>query len=106
MNTYSIIKNNIVINVFVINQKNDEFAQSVCEEMKGDFFIYRDESERQPSAGWVFNSDTQRLEPNKPYESWIFDEDMFFWKSPVSYPTDGKYYIWDEETLSWVEVNG
>ena len=26
------------------------------------------------------------------------------WEAPVPYPDDGKTYIWDEATLSWVLV--
>ena len=35
--------------------------------------------------------------------SWVFDEDTCWFKPPVEYPTDGKPYIWDEPTVSWVE---
>lgn len=39
----------------------------------------------------------------QPYDSWLFDEDTFLWNAPVAYPEDGKDYIWNEETTSWVE---
>jgi hypothetical protein len=26
------------------------------------------------------------------------------WEAPVPMPTDGKRYLWDEQTLSWVEI--
>ncbi len=38
----------------------------------------------------------------KPYPSWILDEDTCLWEPPVPYPTDGKIYLWDEDTLEWV----
>lgn len=41
----------------------------------------------------------------QPYPSWAFDETTFVWSSPAPYPTDGKYYRWDEPTVSWVEVS-
>ena len=86
-----------------VNQKNDIFAESVCNEMDGDFFVYTEEFERQPSFGWIFNTEKERMEPNRPYESWIFDEEMFFWKSPVDYPKDGKNYRWNESIINWVQ---
>jgi hypothetical protein len=35
--------------------------------------------------------------------SWIFDEVLCQFKSPVNRPEDGKHYYWDESTISWVE---
>ena len=40
----------------------------------------------------------------KPYPSWIFNEDKCIWECSVPFPTDGKAYKWDEDTLSWVEL--
>lgn len=43
----------------------------------------------------------------KPYPSWILSTSTFNWEAPISKPTDGKLYVWDEPTLSWKElVNG
>ena len=40
----------------------------------------------------------------QPYPSWLLDEDNCLWHSPVLHPTDGKRYLWDEATISWVLV--
>ena len=39
----------------------------------------------------------------QPYPSWTLDAEAE-WQPPVPYPTDGKMYTWNEETLSWNEV--
>ena len=39
----------------------------------------------------------------QPYPSWTLDSDAK-WQSPTPRPTDGKFYTWNEETLSWDEV--
>jgi hypothetical protein len=39
------------------------------------------------------------------YASWVFNEDTCSFDPPVPYPEDGKFYQWDEETTSWVEIN-
>lgn len=39
----------------------------------------------------------------KPYPSWVFNEDKCIWENSIPYPTDGKPYKWDEETLSYIE---
>jgi len=40
--------------------------------------------------------------PEQPFESWIWNEDISVWESPVPYPNDGEYYLWNEELGSWV----
>ena len=40
--------------------------------------------------------------PAQPYPSWVWGGDQ--WNAPVEMPDDGNYYKWDEDTLSWVEV--
>ena len=60
---------------------------------------------RKNFAGVGYTYDTVRdafISP-KPYQSWVLDEQTCLWEAPISYPNDGKSYIWDEPTLSWVE---
>ena len=42
--------------------------------------------------------------PAQPYDSWVWNTETLNWEAPVPYPDDGKFYTWDEETQSWVEV--
>jgi hypothetical protein len=42
--------------------------------------------------------------PPKPFPSWILNSTGAIWDPPVAYPSDGKYYIWNEENQSWDEV--
>jgi len=42
--------------------------------------------------------------PPKPFPSWLLNESTCLWNPPISYPNDGKLYVWDEQSLSWVEV--
>ena len=59
-------------------------------------------------AGIGYTYDQQRdvFIPAKTYASWVLNEETFLWKSPIPYPTDGKIYSWNEESQTWVEVNG
>ena len=61
---------------------------------------------RKNYAGIVYTYDSQRdaFIPPKPYPSWTLVEETCRWVSPISYPTDGKLYNWNEETLSWIEA--
>ena len=40
----------------------------------------------------------------QPYASWILNNDKCIWESPVEYPSDGKRYTWNEDTMSWNEI--
>lgn len=40
------------------------------------------------------------------WASWIFNEETCSFEPPVSCPTDGKPYRWDEPTTSWIEITG
>lgn len=44
-----------------------------------------------------------RFRAPSPFASWQFDTDSWSWEAPIPYPEDGKPYIWDEETISWIE---
>lgn len=55
-------------------------------------------------AGVGFLFDGVGFYEPQPYPSWTKDEDTYLWNAPTPMPTDDKSYIWDEATLSWVEV--
>jgi hypothetical protein len=40
----------------------------------------------------------------QPYNSWQLDQETYLWQAPTPMPEDGKVYDWDEETLSWIEI--
>lgn len=56
--------------------------------------------------GYVYDSGRDAFIPPKPFNSWLLNETTCLWEAPVSYPTDGKRYYWDEPTLSWVQNTG
>ena len=39
----------------------------------------------------------------KPYASWTLNSTTYLWEPPVTYPSDGKSYQWDETSKSWKE---
>jgi hypothetical protein len=61
---------------------------------------------RKNYAGIDYTYDTTRdafIAP-KPFTSWLLNETTCQWEAPTAYPTDGKRYRWDEETISWAEI--
>jgi hypothetical protein len=55
--------------------------------------------------GYTYDKVRDAFIAPKPYNSWLLDENTCKWKAPVDYPTDGKIYIWNEETLTWDAIN-
>ena len=53
--------------------------------------------------GYTYDPVRDAFIPPQPYASWTLDEETCLWQSPVAMPTDGKAYVWDEETLQWAE---
>jgi len=54
--------------------------------------------------GYTYNAQLDAFIPPKPYASWILDEETCLWNAPTPYPQDNKRYNWNEDTLSWVEI--
>ena len=62
---------------------------------------------RKNHAGIGYTYDLQRdaFVPQKPYNSWVLNEQTCLWEAPIPRPTDGQKYTWNELTLSWDLVN-
>ena len=54
------------------------------------------------AVGMVYDEDLDVFLHPKPYPSWVLDEDIMMWESPV--PAPAGPHDWDEATLSWIEV--
>lgn len=54
--------------------------------------------------GYTYDSARDAFISPQPYPSWVLDEETCIWNAPVAYPNDQKPYIWDEGSLTWVEV--
>jgi len=52
--------------------------------------------------GFTYDSTRDAFIPPKPFNSWTLNEDTCDWKAPVTYPTDGQLYKWNEENQTWV----
>jgi hypothetical protein len=53
--------------------------------------------------GGTYDSVRDAFIPPKIFNSWVLDEATCLWVAPVPKPEDGKQYLWDEPSLSWVE---
>lgn len=66
----------------------------------------QNKSFRKNYAGISFSYDYVRdaFIPPQPYPSWTLNEQTCLWDPPVPMPVSVNPYMWDEATLSWVEV--
>lgn len=53
--------------------------------------------------GYSYLPDLDVFKPNKPagLDSFVFNEELWNWVTPVSMPIDDQNYFWDESTISW-----
>jgi hypothetical protein len=56
------------------------------------------------SIGYIYDANSDVFYPPSPYPSWVLSPLTCLWEAPVAMPTDGKEYIWNENSKSWVEA--
>ena len=109
---------NIVENVIVVH--NNELLENGAEsEAKGIAFcksLFGSDTtwvqtsyngtfrKRYAAIGGTYDAELDAFIYEKPFPSFVFNSETIDWEAPVPYPTDGKYYVWNEDTVSWVEV--
>ena len=54
--------------------------------------------------GFTYNEEADVFIAPQPFPSWTLNETTTDWDAPVAKPVDDKFYAWDEESLSWVEI--
>jgi len=53
------------------------------------------------AIGYKYDSSRDAFIPPNPYASWALNETTYQWESPISYPSDGNDYRWNESTKAW-----
>ena len=54
------------------------------------------------SIGYTYDEAIDAFIPQKPFDSWILNEETANWEAPTPRPEGN--FRWNEETLSWLEV--
>jgi hypothetical protein len=54
--------------------------------------------------GYTYDQERDAFIPPRPFNSWALNEETCRWDPPTPYPNDGKYYEWNEGTISWKEI--
>lgn len=99
-NPVALIKDEVVSEVVYMLDRTDEEIKQELSNHEYDYFIFFNDYGFELFVGQE-KIDDKHFAFSKPYPSWIFDEDGFFWKAPVDFPQDQKAHIWNEENQSW-----
>ena len=55
--------------------------------------------------GYTYDSVRDAFYAPKPFASWTLDEETCTWNAPTPMPVEeGKFFTWNEETISWDEI--
>jgi hypothetical protein len=52
-------------------------------------------------VGYTYNAKQNVFYAPQPFPSWVLSAD-YLWKAPTPNPDDGKVYLWNEPTKTWV----
>jgi len=111
-------ENNIVLRVIVIDDTHEADGENWCNNFADGAWKQTSYNTHQnmhsggksplrknyAGIGFRYDARLDGFIPPQTYPSWILDEGMCQWESPVPMPTDGAEYRWNEATLSWDEV--
>ena len=101
-------QNNVVIDVVVICDE-DENTYADWRKQFGETYVqtsYNNRIRKQYAGiGFTYNKIADVFIAPQPFPSWSLDSNHD-WQPPVAMPNNGKFYRWNEGSLSWVEVVG
>lgn len=55
-------------------------------------------------VGYTYDSTRDAFIPEKPFNSWVLDEETCLWNPPSPHPDDGEKYMWNESSLVWEKM--
>lgn len=102
-------ENNMVVRVLVVPDEQEHRGQEfLAEDLNlGGTWIqtsYNHNIRKQyAGVGYFYNSEADVFIKPQPFPSWALDIN-FDWQPPIEFPNDGKFYEWNEETISWKEI--
>ena len=98
-------ENNIVTKVLVGDNNEPDEGEAFMQSLGGTWIktSYNGKIRKNfAGIGFTYDPINDWFQPPQPFSSWVLDTNAQ-WQAPISMPTDGKNYIWDETTTSWIE---
>jgi hypothetical protein len=109
-------ENNVVKRVVVVANKDTSDANGVekehigaahCEWLLGGRWVQTSYNgtfrKRYAGIGMTYNEDLGAFIAQKPFASWVLNNETADWEAPTPMPSEGEWE-WDEATTSWKEV--
>jgi hypothetical protein len=100
-------ENNNVKRIIVVSDEYESDGEEWCSTNLGGIWkqtSYNHKIRKQfAGIGYKYDEVNDVFVSPSPFSSWVLN-DTFDWEPPTPRPLEG-FWIWDEETLSWVEIN-
>jgi hypothetical protein len=111
---YAFLDENNIVTEVITGRNEDEVVDGISnwEEYYGNFrgqtckrTSYNNNIRKNYAGiGYIYDPVADHFFAPQPYPSWVLDSDAK-WQAPIPMPVEeSKLFIWDEPTLSWVEV--
>jgi hypothetical protein len=103
LRTIACVTNSIVENVVAAEA---EYSVAALKHLIPDTesFIEVTESTGFAFIGHKYFAELDKFQPMQPYPSWTWSLEDFAWSAPMPRPEVEGVYDWNEESLSWVEL--
>jgi len=116
MSHFAQIENGLVVQVLVGDNSLPDEGQSWFNENLGGTWIKTSFNTREgkhlnngtplrknfAGIGDTYDANRDAFYAPQPFPSWVLNEDTCIWEAPTPRPIDGKEYVWNEITKSWV----
>jgi hypothetical protein len=109
-------ENNVVVQVIVVDNKDccdangvekEHIGAAHCEWLLGGRWVQTSYNgsfrKRYAGIGMTYNEDLDAFIAQKPFASWVLNNETADWEAPTPMPAEGEWE-WDEATTSWKEV--
>lgn len=53
------------------------------------------------SVGGYYDQSLDAFVNPRPFPSWVLNTETADWVAPIPNPSDGGFYVWDEDSVSW-----
>lgn len=98
-----VVHNNELLNDDGVEQES--LGATFCQNLFGGTWVQTSYSASMrknfAGVGFTYDSGRNAFIPPKPFDSWTLVEETCQWQAPVTMPTDGNRYTWNESTTSW-----
>jgi hypothetical protein len=99
---YAVINNENLVENIIVADNDDAVVPLKMLIPEANDIIYVTEENGPAYIGGDYINGKFRIP--KPYQSWTWNENDSTWQAPVTYPQDEKVYVWDENSISWIEL--